>query len=116
MKGPHQKTSCQVTFLTPLLRGASEKPLSFASTPSQQDVTKQCMFATHNAQKAYICDVSDLHLSLAAFPSHENVRKQGMFASLGSNRLIFVVLRNFAERACEGMRKKHRARYTSELL
>ena len=62
-----------------------------------------------HAQKAYICDVSDLPLSLAAFPSHENVRKQCMFSSLGSKMLIFAVLRSFAERACEGMRKKHRA-------
>ena len=110
MKGARQKTFCQVTFLTHLLRGASEKHLSFASTPSQQDVTKQGMFATHNAEKAYICDVSDLPLSLAAFPSHENVRKQGMFSSLGSNKLIFQMFRSSAESACEGMRKKHRAR------
>ena len=100
MKGPHQKTFCQVTFLTLLLRGASEKHLSFASTPSQQDVTKQGMFATHNAQNAYICNVSDVPLSLASFPSHQDVTKQGMFSSVASKRLICIMSPSFAERAC----------------
>ena len=100
MRGRCRETPCQVTFLTPLLRGASEKPLSFASLPSQQDVTKQGMFAIHNARKAYISDVSDLPLSSASFPSHADVTKQGMFSSLASKRLIFLMHPSFPERAC----------------
>ena len=58
------------------------------------------MFSIHNAQKVYICNVSDMPLNLASVPSHENVTKQGMFSSVGSKMFIFVMSPTFAKRAC----------------
>ena len=50
VRGHYQQTYCQVTFLTPLLKGAAEKPISFASLPWHQNVTKQGMFSSFGSK------------------------------------------------------------------
>ena len=45
LKGQARKTSCQLTFLKPLLREAPQRLLSFPCLPSHQNVTKHGRFS-----------------------------------------------------------------------
>ena len=103
MKGAHQKTYCQVTFLTPLLAGASEKPLSFASTPSQQDVTKQGMFATHTLRTLIFVMFPTCLSTLLLFLHTKTLENKACFLHLAPKGLdlqCYGALRKGHARAC----------------
>ena len=84
----YQQTSCQVTFLTPLLKGAAEKLLNFPCLPSHQNVTKQNMFSYFRSKQFIFVTLQSFEERACA----RNAEPANVSELLWSYIVLFVLL------------------------